>query len=143
MNDIIRFFRLSSKDKLLVIQVFYLLPYFKLKLRFVPFKEIIKKQHQVAYDDFILSDENKLMAFRVAIAIEKVSNVLLWPSACFEKALTGKYLLKKYNIPSTLYLGAAIDEKKNFKAHAWLSCDKYILIGKSNRDQYNAVAKFE
>ena len=143
MNDLMKFFSLSPKQKFLVIRIFYLLPYFKLKLRFIPFQRIIIKQHLTSQVDSGLSEKNKLYAFRVAIAIEKVSNVLRWPSACLEKAVTGKYLLKEENIPSTLYLGAAIDEQKTFKAHAWLSFDKYVIIGKANRDQYSEVAKFD
>ena len=142
MNDLISFFNLSKKNKKLVIRIFFLLPYFKLKLYLIYFKRIIKRQYLTA-DNFTLSDENKQFVFRVSIAINKISNVLPWPSTCLEKAITGKYLLKESGIPSTLYLGATRDESSKFKAHAWLICEEYVLIGGAEKDLYTVVGKFE
>lgn len=136
------FFNLSAKNKLLVLKIPILLIYFKLRLRFIPFKKIVAKLHTET-DDFVLTEERTQYIHRISITLHKISNILPWRCTCLEKALAGKYLLAENNIPSTLYLGATIGHASKFAAHAWLTCADIVLIGGKEKDRYAVVGSFK
>lgn len=63
-----------------------------------------------------------------------------WESKCLVRALVVSWILKYYNIPTTLYLGVAKD--KTLLAHAWLRCGPYIITGGDVQRNFVEVAKF-
>jgi hypothetical protein len=53
-------------------------------------------------------------------------------------------MLKRRNIPATVYLGVMKDESRPEKlaAHAWVRCGEFILTGAKGHQQYTVVSKF-
>lgn len=141
MNKLKAFIRLSLKNKLLVLRIFILLPYYKCKLIFVPVKKIVKKLITDTLNNQLTEDQERYM-LRVAFAVKKISNMLPMKSTCLEKALVLKYLLKEENIPSVLFLGAKRSMSDVFEAHAWLSCNGQVLIGEEEKEPYSVVGEF-
>ena len=80
-------------------------------------------------------------AKRVAYAVDHVCSKTRWESKCLVRALTAQKLLKKKDIPSTLYLGCALEEGK-MVAHAWLRCGKMYVTG-GDGSGYAVVDKFQ
>jgi len=119
----------------------FLLPYFKLRLRILPFKKIISQLH-CEVTNFNLTNELEQHVLFTAYAIEEVSKILPWNYTCLEKSVTGKYLLKRKNIPTTLYLGGMKDVQDNFEAHAWLSCSEKVLLDNGLYKKYSIVGRF-
>lgn len=79
-------------------------------------------------------------AKRIGRVVEHVCGKTLWESKCLVRALTAQHFLKKKKIPSTLYLGCAVNEGK-MVAHAWLRCGKMYITG-GNGSGYAIVDKF-
>jgi hypothetical protein len=61
---------------------------------------------------------------------------------CLEEAITGKFLLRKYGISSTLYLGVCKENEEKLVAHAWLSSDDQIITGGRGYEKFTIVSSF-
>lgn len=56
------------------------------------------------------------------------------------QALSAKWLLQKYNIPSTIYFGVFKSTKENkLKAHAWLKINDYVVTGAAGHQKFKVV----
>ncbi len=80
-------------------------------------------------------------ALRVARAVDHACSRTTWESKCLVRALTAQHLLKRKEVPSTLYLGCGKEEERMI-AHAWLRVgDMYVTGG--NGAGYAIVSKFK
>jgi hypothetical protein len=79
-------------------------------------------------------------AERIGAMLERAARVTLWRSMCLEKALAGKWMLRRRGIASTMYVGMA-RRGPEFVAHAWLVGDGHILTGGGNTP-YATLAAF-
>src|ERR1700744_4331970 len=73
-------------------------------------------------------DVNSLLVRKnIKAALQLCNKYTPWRTECYTLALTGKLMLKRRNISSTLYLGFKKDSQGKSKGHAWLrACDTYI-----------------
>ncbi len=89
-------------------------------------------------------------AERIAWAVRTVSRHTPWQSNCYPQAFTAKLLLRRKQIPSTLYLGAALRQNSTgqlaeapaITAHAWLRCGPLYVTGGRGHDTYAVLAVF-
>lgn len=79
-------------------------------------------------------------AVRIGAMLERVARVTWWRSMCLEKALAGKWMLRRRRIPSTMYVGMA-RRGEEFVAHAWLVGEGQTLTGASQK-AYATLAAF-
>jgi hypothetical protein len=79
-------------------------------------------------------------AARIGAMVERVARFTWWRSMCLEKALAGKWMLRRRGIASTMYVGMA-RQGEQFVAHAWLVGDGQTLTGANNM-AYAALAAF-
>ena len=83
-------------------------------------------------------------------AVRRAGRYTPWESTCLVQSIAGKMMLKRLNIPSTLYLGVAKNgkekskKKKELKAHAWLRSGNIILTGQKgvNLSAFTVVSMF-
>ena len=86
-------------------------------------------------------------ARRVALAIARISPHTPWTSNCFPQALVAKYWLGRRHIPTTLYLGVALNKNDSsptseMTAHAWLRCGPLMVTGGRGHERYTVTARF-
>jgi transglutaminase superfamily protein len=77
------------------------------------------------------SGSSKSTASRVGASVEHVARFTWWRSMCLEKALAGKWMLRRRGIASTMYVGMA-RKGSEFIAHAWLVGEGQTLTGAGN-----------
>lgn len=141
---------LSWADRWLLLQVFVLLGLARLALRTVPFRRLAARLGPLqAETPWTIAPGDLAQAQRLALAIARVSPHTPWTSNCFPQALAAKYWLRRRGIPSTLYLGAALDKgtpadgsAPAMEAHAWLRCGSFYVTGGQVRERFTAVARF-
>jgi len=75
-------------------------------------------------------------------AIRRASRFTLHESKCYDQALTGKLMLKRRGLPSTLYFGLAKDTSNLLKAHAWVRCGNRIITGRAVAEGYTVIVCF-
>lgn len=70
-----------------------------------------------------------LLRKNIKSALQLCHKYALWPTECYTLALTGKLLLKRRKIASTLYIGFMKDEQSKYKGHAWLRAGDMYMAG--------------
>ena len=78
-----------------------------------------------------LSVSSKSAGSRVGASVERVARFTWWRSMCLEKALAGKWMLRRRGVASTMYVGMA-RRGSEFVAHAWLVGEGQTLTGAGN-----------
>jgi hypothetical protein len=137
-------------DRWLLFQVFALLGIARLALRVVPFRRLARHlgplQAETAADAPV---DHLAQARRVALAIARVSPHTPWESNCFPQALTAKFWLRRRGIPTTLYLGVALNRPSmdhpalpDMEAHAWLRCGPLFVTGGRGHERFTVAACF-
>jgi hypothetical protein len=61
---------------------------------------------------------------------------------CFEQGLAAKFMLRRRNVPSILYYGAAPDDRSGLTAHVWLKVDEIDVIGGEIASRYAQLTTF-
>lgn len=137
---IINFIRLN-REKWLTIEVWFWAAVFRLMILFVPAR-YMKKLYGISGEESSADEcrENYILARKIVLHINRVSEHTPWESKCLVRALTAQKLFTKKKISSTLYLGIKKDEEK-MVAHAWIRTGGYYATG-GNGDGYSVVAKF-
>jgi hypothetical protein len=79
-------------------------------------------------------------AARIGRMVERAARTTWWRSMCLEKALAGKWMLRRRGIPSTMYVGMA-RQGPDFVAHAWLVGEGKTLTG-AGKIRYATLAAF-
>lgn len=83
---------------------------------------------------------NRIDAARIGAMVERGARVTWWRSMCLEKALAGKWMLRRRGIDSTMYVGMA-RQGQEFVAHAWLVGEGQTLTG-AGKTVYAPLAAF-
>lgn len=78
----------------------------------------------------------------VSRTIRTMSRHLPWECKCLAQAISGKMMLRRRQIPSTLYLGVAKKEDGDLNAHAWLRAGDIIILGGGGLKRFAVVSTF-
>lgn len=94
-----------------------------------------------------ISDEHHAAAGReteisVSRAILTMSRHLPWECKCLAQSISGKMMLRRRQIPSTLYLGVTKKEDGDLNAHAWLRVGDIIILGGGGLERFAVVSTF-
>jgi hypothetical protein len=87
-----------------------------------------------------LRSEQGVTGARVGVMVERAARTTWWRSMCLEKALAGKWMLRRRGIASTMYMGVA-KRGTEFVAHAWLVGEGQTLTG-AGKTVYATLAAF-
>jgi hypothetical protein len=77
---------------------------------------------------------------RIGAMLERAARYTWWRSMCLEKALAGRWMLRRRGIPSTMYVGMA-KRGGAFIAHAWLVGEGRTVTG-ATAENYATLAAF-
>lgn len=143
IRKICKFLKLPSRDKILLIEAFFLTGIIRFAILFIPFNRLAKlagkyKEESSEY----LRDVDRFTTKRIGWVVNIISRNTPWESKCLVKALTAQILLKQRKISSTLYLGVAKDKENKLIAHAWLRSGVDIITGGDEKSLFTEVAKF-
>jgi hypothetical protein len=141
---------LSWADRWLLVQVFAMLGLARLTLRVLPFRRLAQHLGPLQGETPLDAPSDHLVqARRVALAIARVSPYTPWESNCFPQALTAKFWLRRRGIPTTLYLGVALNKSETagshrpeMEAHAWLRCGPLLVTGGRGHERFTVTARF-
>ncbi|MBX2998016.1 MAG: lasso peptide biosynthesis B2 protein [Caldilineaceae bacterium] len=149
-NRLRKLIALSWADRWLLAQVFVMLGLARLTLRVVPFRRLAQHLGTLHNETSTESPPDHLaQARRIALSIARVSPHTPWESNCFPQALTAKFWLRRRGIPTTLYLGVALNKtgadgstRTDMEAHAWLRCGPFLVTGGRGHERFTVTAIF-
>ena len=130
MRNLLNFFKLPFRKKILLVEAFLLAAAIRLSLWLVPFK-VFKKYFAkiIAGEETTFSETDWKRINEIVSAVENVSG-LIPAASCLTQALAVILLIKFSGHHSELKIGVVKDEKAEFKAHAWVEINRRIIIGK-------------
>jgi len=143
MQTLTKFIEKPATDQLLYLETTFWLGVSRLAILILPFRWIAPflGQHMASSDEND-KDGDRKTEVSVSRAILTMSRHLPWESKCLVQAISGKMMLSRRKIPSTLYLGVAKKEDGDLNAHAWIRCGDRILTGARGHRQFTVVASF-
>ncbi len=134
------FIRIPLKEKKTVIEVVTLLLYGRILL-LLPYR--CMKQYFGNYNEIDTHTSINLRELRcISIMIQKLGNIVPWKCTCLVNAIAAKIMLKRRNIPATIYFGMAKDSDKKIVAHAWVKCGDIYVTGEHIEYEFKAVGHF-
>lgn len=143
--------RLSWQDRWLLAQTYLLLGLARLAINLVPLRRLASWFGTQSQETPVeIAPAQIREAERIAWAVRTVCPHTPWQSNCYPQAFAAKLLLRRKQIPSTLYLGAAIRHDPAgqpaatpaLTAHAWLRCGPMYVTGGRGHDTYAVLAAF-
>lgn len=137
-----RFYRLSFRRKILVLETVFYLGIFRLLLLIVPFRVIAKLLERTKQQPQQEITPERLQKHReIAASIKTLSQHVPWKTECLVEALCARQMLAVRRIPNTVYFGVS-KTKSDVKAHAWVESGGLILVGASGWEDFTAITKF-
>ena len=133
-----------NKNKYLYLRIFIVSILFRVMIYFMPFS-FSKKYFGIANSEskFIVSKSERKIGVKISKAVYKLSYHMPFKVNCLVNAITMKYILKKSNVESTLYLGVYKNKvNNNLEAHAWLRLGNDIISGKEDMNNFKKVSSF-
>ncbi|ABQ25557.1 lasso peptide biosynthesis B2 protein [Geotalea uraniireducens] len=141
-DDLRKLFSLTLAEVCLLLEAAFWLGICRLAIPLLPFRWIAPYLGtHMAESASVLDPHGREVPLAVSRAIVRAAWRLPWDCKCLAQAMTGKAMLKRRGVPSTLYLGVAKD-KEQLAAHAWLRCGDIILTGGQGKERFTVVSSF-
>ena len=128
------------KEVLVFGEAWFLLHLSKLFIIIFSFRSIASRLGQLQFETCSQEVEEKYW-LDVEVAINRASRFTLHKSKCYDQALTGKRMLKRRGVLSTLYFGLSKAED-GLSAHAWVRVGNRTIAGRAGVSQFTPVAWF-
>lgn len=138
-----KFFRLSTKIKILIFVSFLIMGFIRFLILIVPSNRVISLMGRERLESpESLNKTAQERALKVGWAIDIMRHHTPWQSKCLVTALSAQLILKILHIPSTLYLGVSKADTNKMIAHAWLRSGEHIITGAIDKDAFQCVTYF-
>lgn len=144
-----KFIALSLGDKLLLLQAWFVLGWYRAALLLVPLKRLTAGLERQVQSSPTMSlppaqiEEAEKIGYLVAVA----ASMTPWQSLCLVQVLTVQKILARRGVPGQFYLGVqkgeiSAEAPDGLAAHAWLQCADTVVSGEAGHEQYVVVSAF-
>ena len=148
-NRVRQFAALDASQKLIFVQVWFLLGWIRVAILTVSFKRLTAslQHHREIVPPISVELEEREQAARIGILVASAAKYTPWQSLCLAQVLTVQRLLSRRNIPGQFYLGVCKNGEEGadptgLAAHAWLQCGDVIVNGGAGHQEYTVVSTF-
>lgn len=148
-NRLQKFTALPTRHKLLLVQAWFMLGWYRAAVLLVSFKRLASqlRHHPLAMPSPALAADQRDEAVVIGRLVAAASRFTPWQSFCLTQVLVAQRLLARHHIPGQFYLGVRrgcdrTDDATGLSAHAWLQCGDDIVNGKAGHEQFTVVSTF-
>lgn len=145
MSRIASFFRRSPRERRLFLEAVLWLAWAKLLVHGVPFRWVAPRLGRTNVETpEAITVTGRTLAGEISWAVEAAARHVPLGFVCLPQAMAAKWMLRRRHLPSTLYLGVALDptRKAAMLAHAWLRAGDKIVTGAAEAQRHSKVAAF-
>jgi len=136
-----KFICFPRRDKLLFFEAWLRLGLARFLVLALPFPKLAAGWGAPMFETLREPPRDGTFVERVKWAVEIASRYTPWKSNCLPQAITGKRMLQRRGLRSTLYLGLTRDPAGKVTAHAWLRCGNVYVTGGRGL-QFTVVGSF-
>ncbi len=137
--------RRSRLERYLLLEAFIFLCLARLALLFFPFRWLARTLGRHMHEsERAMGTETLNTARMVGSAIRSAANYTPWESVCLPQAVAAMWMIKRRNIPGTLYMGVRKEGSGTGRltAHAWVRCGNAVITGAKGHLHYTVVSAF-
>lgn len=114
-------------------------------VRLAPFRWVARQlgaRGQVA--GLVAGSPARWQVTEVMWALQAIGRRTPWTSTCLMQALAAQRMLRRRNIPATVYLAMLAGRQAGnpLLAHAWVRCGDRVVTGQCDESQYRVIATF-
>jgi hypothetical protein len=135
----------TKEERIFLLEAFLFLGVARLLVLIAPFRFLSRTIGKHMAESASSADSHTARtANLVGQAVRTAAANTPWQSVCLPQAMAGQWMLKRRNIPGTLYLGVkkSPESPEKLAAHAWLRCGGLILTGADGHRQFTVVSTF-
>jgi hypothetical protein len=141
IRQLTRFLRLPAPERLDLAEAVLLCTLAGVLVKLIPFRRLAPRLgRHMAVSPAETEEGRRTEAARVGWAISAAAQHLPWRPVCLPQAIAAQWMLRRREIPSTLYLGA--DPARGYDAHAWVRAGTTIVTGGPREERYTVVSSF-
>ncbi len=139
----LKFVRLTSVEKLLLLEATLFMALARPAVLLFPFRRIAPMLGCEQLESPIeITTMQDMKAKQIGWAVVTMSYHTFWQSTCLVQAIAAQMMLKIRGIPGTIYMGMAKDREGTLLAHAWVRCGSKIITGAPESGQFTIIAAF-
>ena len=135
MTRVLRFFRVSGRERSVLIWSFVWVTFFRIGLWILPFN--VTKKWTVCNGNTISADYDGQTVIEIVRSVRFASKFVPY-ATCLTQALAARKLLERCGQVAELKIGVT-KSNGDFEAHAWLEIDGRIVLGKQRMHSRYAV----
>jgi hypothetical protein len=124
----------------MLIEASILLGMARLAIAVLPFSSIVGRLGGRAESRKDAAADTAATSQRVRLAVRRAAAHLPWESVCLPQAIVAKAMLRRRDVPCTLYLGVA--RRPELGAHAWVRAGDIVVTGERGSAQYTIIRTF-
>lgn len=135
------FVRLPAPDRRALLEAVTFSTLAAILVHTVQFRRLTRRLgHHMAVSGTEIDTDRRAQVALVCWAIDAAERHLPWHPVCLPRAIAAQWMLRRRQIPSTLYLGA--DPARDYDAHAWVRAGRTVVTGGPLDDRYKVVSTF-
>ncbi len=143
MKWVLKFLRLSGRDRSFLIKTYVLLTLVRLGLWLVPFEQLWKALIRLGR----YRTQQVPSPLGIGAIVQRAIWAVNWScrltpggAKCLVRALTAKVLLDRHQCPAEFKIGVAKNSAGQFEAHAWIEVEGRVVIGQlHNLEQFTPM----
>lgn len=130
-----------TRHRLRVLEAAAWLLVYRVALKILPFKQLASAYERPRIGDggHTRSQQDTQIAAAVKAAIQSAVNRLPKTCTCLCQALAAGRMLRRRDIASIVFIGAALDEAGEFESHAWIEAGAIIVAGATDVRRYKVM----
>ena len=136
-----KFWRLSSRDRMLVLEAAVCLGAAGFIIAALPFRHVGRLAGRPINRPAPGHQARIMQLRRVRWAVLASARRLPWRSKCFQQGLAAQFMLRRRGIPSVLHFGAA-PQQNRLVAHVWVSDGNIDVVGGEVAPRFAILATF-
>ena len=135
-------------DLLLAAEALFLLTAFRIALRLVPFRRILRaitrQNPGLQSTDRVEQPTASAVetAIRVRWAVESVSRNSPARFVCFPQSLAAHTMLRRRGIPTAIVYGVGHSQNGQLIAHTWLALGDRIVVGREGSEAFQPIERW-
>jgi Transglutaminase-like superfamily len=145
-NRLGKFLSLRTNDRLLLLEACCGLGLARICLFALPFRWIARGMLERTTEPLRhdLTPEQLAGARRIRWAIRSAARHVPWRAVCLPQSLAAKLMLRRREIPATLYFGVrtCVDASRRMEAHAWVRAGDTEVTPSQGAGAFAVVAMF-
>jgi Transglutaminase-like superfamily len=137
-----KFWRLSWRDRLLLVEATLWLAVAGFAIAALPFRYVGYLAARPTRRSKPSQETRHTDEKRIRWSIVATARRVPWRAACFQQGLAAQFMLRRRGVPSVLYYGAAPDHPDGLSAHVWVRDGDTDVIGGGAASRYAVLTTF-